>query len=244
MEPISSHVYAKGRPTYPAELYLWLSQQVDRQASVWDCACGTGQVSLDLTAYFDHVEANDINELQVAEATPHKKITYQVSASESISYPDQHFDAICVGQAMHYFDFDAFWPEVKRTLKPNGIFACWGYSGLSVSAEIDDIINNSVLSILSPHWPAQNKTIWNHYSQIDFPLQMIDPPKFELTFNWSAHRVFDYIKTWSAWRGLAEDEGSKLLDEAWQKVTQIWTDPNEKRMISIPFFVKVGRLKI
>jgi len=239
---ISANVYSKGRPTYPAELYLWLSKQVKSQACAWDCACGTGQVSVDLTAYFEHVEANDISESQIAEATPHRKIRYQVSSSERTPYLDKCFDVICVGQALHCFDLNTFWVEMKRTLKPGGIFACWGYSGLKVSNDIDNMINHQILRKLKPYWPEQNKIIWNRYSSVDFPLEMIDVPTFELSLKWNAHRVFDYIKTWSALRAMTEEDTHQLLDDAWQAILQVWQDPNEKYDVKIPFFVKAGRL--
>ncbi|TBR42504.1 class I SAM-dependent methyltransferase [Marinomonas agarivorans] len=240
---ISSSGYAKGRPTYPAELYLWLAQQAKNRERVWDCACGTGQVSVDLTAYFTHVEASDISEEHIAEATPHRKIHYQVSSSETTSYPDNHFDVICVGQALHCFDLERFWPEAIRLLKPEGLFVCWGYSGLKISDEFDQIIANSVLPSLLPHWPKQNKIIWNRYSKIDFPFEMIQVPDFELSLKWNAYRVFDYMKTWTAWRALPEQEANILLNAAWEKVVEIWPDPNQKRVIHIPFFAKAGRLK-
>lgn len=239
---IAANIYSKGRPTYPAELYLWLAQQTPSQDYAWDCACGTGQVSVDLSAYFDHVEANDISETQVAEATPHKKIHYQVGASENMTYPDQHFDAICVGQALHCLNLESFWEEVKRTLKPGGIFACWGYSGLQVSKEVDQVINDKILSHLQSHWPEQNQIIWDRYANVDFPLQMIDVPKFDLSFNWSAQRVFDYVKTWSALRSMSEEQRGELLDAAWQALLSVWENPTEKRRIEIPFFAKAGRL--
>lgn len=239
---IPAHVYAKGRPTYPAELYLWLSQQIGNQACVWDCGCGTGQVSVDLTAYFDQVEASDIRESQIAKATPHRKINYHVAPSEKTPYPDQYFDAVCVGQALHCFDLDVFWAEIKRILKPNGLFACWGYTGLNVSPEIDSIIKHQVLSVIHPHWPSRNKIIWNQYESVDFPLEMIEVPEFSLKFKWNANRMLDYIRTWSAFRALPEEESKQLIDEIWPEILQIWKDPDLKKDVSIPFFVKAGRL--
>ena len=238
----SSDVYSKGRPTYPPELYLWLSNQVKNQQCVWDCACGTGQVSIDLAAYFEQVEATDISESQIAEAIPHRKVNYKVSPSEVCEYPDQHFDAICVGQALHWFDLEKFWPEVKRTLKPGGIFACWGYSWLSVCPEIDDIINSQIMSKLKPHWPAQNRTLWNQYDDVTFPLEMLDVPEFELTFKWNAYRLFDYMQTWSAIRALEHEDATQVLADAWDAIIKVWQEPLEKREVTIPFFVKAGRV--
>lgn len=238
---ISSSVYAKGRPTYPAELYLWLSQQAKNRECVWDCACGTGQVSVDLTAYFNHVEANDISEAHIAEATPHRKIHYQVSPSETTPYPDKHFDVICVGQALHCLDLEHFWPEVKRTLKPDGLFVCWGYSGLKTFTELDQFLVDEILHKLLPYWPKQNHIIWNRYSKVDFPLDMIQVPEFELSLKWNAYRVFDYIKTWTAWRALPEQQAQALLDKTWEGIQTIWGDLNEKRQVQIPFFTKAGR---
>jgi ubiquinone/menaquinone biosynthesis C-methylase UbiE len=48
-----------------------------------------------------------------------------VQSAESTTFIDESFDAVCVAQALHWFDYELFWPEVQRVLKPSGVFAAW-----------------------------------------------------------------------------------------------------------------------
>ncbi|WP_418138712.1 class I SAM-dependent methyltransferase [Marinomonas sp. RS-M-Aa-14] len=160
-------------------LYYWLSQQVTSPSVVWDCACGTGQASVDLAAYFDRVEASDISESQITAATPHRKVNYQVCPAEKTPYPDHYFDVVCVAHALHWFDLEAFWTELKRVLKPGGMFVCWGYNWLQVGEAEDKAIAESVLPHLTTYWPPQSRLLWNQYRDIQFPFALMDVPEFE-----------------------------------------------------------------
>ncbi len=46
---------------------------------------------------------------------------------------------ITVAQAIHWFDFEKFYAEVKRILKPSGIIAVIGYGLIRASTEIAGI---------------------------------------------------------------------------------------------------------
>jgi ubiquinone/menaquinone biosynthesis C-methylase UbiE len=48
-----------------------------------------------------------------------------VSRAEQTGLPDASVDLICVAQAMHWFDIDAFHREVRRIGKPGGVIAVW-----------------------------------------------------------------------------------------------------------------------
>ncbi len=122
----SSTIYSRTRPMYPAELYYWLSQQVNSPGVVWDCACGTGQASVDLAAYFEQVEASDISESQVTAATPHRKVNYQVCPAEKTHYPDNYFDVVCVAHALHWFDLKEFWGGASSSIETGRCFCLLG----------------------------------------------------------------------------------------------------------------------
>ncbi|WP_211263129.1 methyltransferase domain-containing protein [Thioalkalivibrio nitratireducens] len=47
------------------------------------------------------------------------------------------FDLITVGQALHWFDFPAFYAEAARVLRPGGVLAAWGYGLMQVSPAVD-----------------------------------------------------------------------------------------------------------
>lgn len=237
----SSTSYSRTRPMYPAELYYWLSQQVPSSSVVWDCACGTGQASVDLAAYFDRVEASDISESQVTAATPHRKVNYQVFPAENTLYPDHYFDVVCVAHALHWFNLEAFWTELKRVLKPGGMFVCWGYNWLQVGEAEDKAIAESVLPHLENYWPAESRLLWNQYRDIKFPFELIEVPAFELNCHWSVAQTLDFIRTWSASQLRIQEQGDDFLLEASPVIREAWSEPTKKQQIHLPFFVKAGR---
>ena len=46
-------VYAKYRPSYPKELFDYITAFVKEKKAVWDCATGNGQAAQMLAAYFE-----------------------------------------------------------------------------------------------------------------------------------------------------------------------------------------------
>ena len=122
-----SSSYAKFRPSYPAALFDWLASIVPAHDVVWDCACGSGQASLDLAARFERVIATDASAAQVESAPPHPRVDYRVAAAEHSGLPDASVDCATVAQALHWFDIDAFFVEVRRVVKRGGVLATWTY---------------------------------------------------------------------------------------------------------------------
>ena len=50
-----------------------------------------------------------------------------MSPGETLNVEDSSIDLLTVCQAVHWFDLDTFYKEVKRVLKPNGVLALYGY---------------------------------------------------------------------------------------------------------------------
>ena len=86
MQPLdrfSAHadLYAQYRIDYPTELYDFVLSFVPNRQNAWDCATGNGQVASALAAFFEQVDATDISENQLAQATQKANVRYQVSAA-------------------------------------------------------------------------------------------------------------------------------------------------------------------
>lgn len=117
----NSSNYAQFRPTYPDEVFTFLKTILTGNKRVWDCATGTGQLAGKLVNLFDEVYATDLSENQLKNAVLNPKIHYSKQIAEQTDFPDQYFDCITVGQAVHWFDFAKFYAEAKRVLKPNDL---------------------------------------------------------------------------------------------------------------------------
>ena len=172
-DPSTAANYSRVRPTYPPELYYWLSHQVARPERVWDCACGTGQASIDLAAYFNQVEATDISEAQIAKATPHRKINYSVQPSEHTNFPDNYFDAVCVAHALHWFDLSYFWQEVRRVLKPDGKLFIWGYNWVQFENPLDQRSKTIYSQFYSHSGQRKPRCFEGNIKPLNFPSQRL-----------------------------------------------------------------------
>jgi trans-aconitate methyltransferase len=96
--------YAEFRPKYPGALFDLLARVGPGRSRAWDCACGSGQATLDLAERFDAVIATDASAQQVAAAKPHPRVTYRVARAEDSGIEAGSVDVITVAQGLHWFD--------------------------------------------------------------------------------------------------------------------------------------------
>src|SRR4051794_23736854 len=122
-----AEIYAQYRPHYPHELFEWLATLVTSHETVWDCAAGSGQASVELAGIFDHVIATDASEKQISMAASHDRIDYRVARADDSGLEPHSVDMVTVAQAIHWFDHASFYHEVRRVLRPGGAIVVWGY---------------------------------------------------------------------------------------------------------------------
>lgn len=234
-----SDKYFLNRPRYPLELYRLTRDNCRKRDTAWDCACGNGQVSIDLIPYFSKIEATDINENQLKNSFNDSRISYSLQNSEVTNFPALYFDAVCVAQALHWLDTEKYFAEVKRVLKPGGLFACWGYSFFHVNEEIDTVIRSRLLERIDPYWSAQNRILHNRYRDIAFPFRKLNLPEIKMAVQWNLNQLLAYLETWSAVKLYREKEQKNIIEELRPLLLQKW-DSNENREISMDFFYYMG----
>jgi SAM-dependent methyltransferase len=173
--------YAAARPQYPEALFDWIAANAPATERVWDCGTGNGQAAVGLAQVFAWVEASDPSGEQITNAIPAPNVRYSVQPAEATDFPDAAFDAVCVAQALHWFDFTRFFAEVRRVLRPNGLFAAWGYGWFQVTPAFDAAFQAGVLQPLQVDWAPQNALLWNNYVDVPFPFTRIAAPPFQIT---------------------------------------------------------------
>lgn len=211
---VQSDAYASSRPHYPAELFAWIASQCKRREAAWDCATGNGQAALGLAQHFDWVEATDFSPEQIEHAFAADNVSYSVQPAEQTDFPSASFDLVTVAQALHWFDFDAFWPEVRRTAKPTAFFCAWGYAWFDCDSELDAALFTPVLRILEPFWAGENAIMWRGYrsEEISFPFRRVEAPSFAIGLNWNIEEILCHVHTWSAYKSaMAEPQAARDL---------------------------------
>ena len=190
--------YAKYRPSYPDEVYKFLKLKLSGFDCAWDCATGNGQVAIRLSEFFKRVEATDISKQQMEQAVKKPNIHFSVQPAENVRFRDNFFDLIIVAQAVHWFDFDQFYSEVKRCLKPGGMVVLMGYQLLSSNSETNKVIQYFYENIVGPYWDEERKHLDANYLSIPFPFTLMESPDFQITYTWKIEHLLGYLRTWSA----------------------------------------------
>ena len=220
---LASDEYAAARPLYPAALYDWIVSNCEGREAAWDCATGNGQAAIGLAPFFGTVHATDISPEQIGQGFDGSNIVYSAQPAEATNFPAATFDLVTVAQALHWFDYDRFWPEVARVAKPGAFFCAWGYSWFTVVAEprIQSVLVEPFQDLVAPFWAANNKILWDDYrdADISFPFERVPAPEFAVSVDWSVPQLIEYMKSWSAYKRAQSDpavaeELQKLLREA------------------------------
>ncbi|MFM9836935.1 MAG: class I SAM-dependent methyltransferase [Cyclobacteriaceae bacterium] len=235
-----SKEYAAFRPTYPKELYDFILRHVKNFDVAWDCATGNGQAAKELALRFKQVQATDISAKQIENATKRNNIFYSVGQAEKALFADNSFDLITVAQAIHWINFDLFYPEVVRVAKPNAVLAVWGYSLLSIDPIIDEVLTDFYVHVLGPYWDKERRFIDEKYQTIPFPFAEIKSPSFEMNFEWTLAELAGYINTWSAVQKFIQLNQSNPVDELINSIQPHWE--SERKLVTFPLFMRLGKI--
>lgn len=232
-------VYAKFRPTYPDALYELIYSKLNQKGAAWDCGTGNGQVAVRLAEVFDQVNATDISEKQLLQAPQASNIRYEVMDSTKTPFQNHFFDLITVAQALHWFDFDSFYQEVKRVLKPKGLFATWTYTLLKVNSAIDPIILQYYQEIIGPYWAPERKHIDQNYTNIPFPFEETETYQFSIDFEWSIDYLLGYLSSWSSTQTYICQHQENPIKQVEKQFRGVWGDG--LCTVSFPILLKLGK---
>lgn len=233
--------YSKYRQSYPQELFDYLLQLVNNKNCAWDCGTGSGQFAAGLANYFHEVYATDISENQIEHAVRKDNIIYKVERAERKSFPDNKFDLITVAQAIHWFNFDKFYEEVKRTLNPQGLFVVIGYHLPRINKQIDEVVDDFYSNIVGKYWDKERKYIDEYYKTIPFPFTEIETPQFSSKYKWSLNHFIGYLNTWSAVQHYKDKNKSNPVNLIESRLKTLWENDEEKP-VCFPVVLRVGKI--
>ena len=231
--------YRAFRPTYPPELFAFLAGACARRDLAWDCGTGSGQAAVPLTEHFTRVFATDASAKQVENADPHTKVEYAVAPAEACPLSDASADLVLVAQALHWFDHDRFYPEVRRVCKPGGLFAATCYYAPSVGPEVDPILRRWE-DFIRPYWTPERVWVDDGYRSIPFPFPELPVPRFELSVESALAQFVGYLSTWSATKAYEKKHGANPLAAFTTEFAAAWGEPSAVRKLRWELVVRMG----
>lgn len=233
--------YSRFRPRYPSALYQYLATLTPNHDRAWDCATGNGQAALQLAQYFKRIIATDASSSQVAAATRHNNIEYRISPAEKTDIDSHSIDLVTVAQALHWFDLEDFYQEVKRVLNPQGVIAVWTYNLFRINAAIDALIDSLYHTTLKDYWPPERRLVESGYADLPFPFKPVTPiPNFAMSANWTLPHMQGYLRTWSAVTRYIELTGIDPVAQIVPQLEQAWGDPQQKHAVAWPLCMRIG----
>lgn len=235
--------YAKYRPTYPTELFDFLNLKIQEKHKVWDSGTGNGQIAFELAKTFSIVFATDISQSQIDIALQADNILYSVQPAEKTNFDNGIFDLIVVAQAIHWFDFDKFYSEVKRTAKDNAILCVIGYGKLKISQQIDIIINDLYNNVIGKYWDKERKYVDENYQTIPFPFTEIQTPTFVNKQYWTLEHLIGYLNTWSAVKHFITQQGYNPIDKLQKDIERFW-DNGQIKQVHFPLLLRIGTINL
>lgn len=238
-------VYSKFRPTYPHTIYDYLNTEVERHNLAWDVGTGNGQAARALAKTFSQVIATDVAEAQIKEAAPEKNISFLVAPAEKSPLDSYTADLVTVAQAIHWFDLDAFYKEVRRVLRPGGLVSAWSYNFFALKEPaLHKLLDDYGRIFLGSYWAPRIKLVHDDYKSLPFPFEELPAPKVELAHDWNYPQLKGYLDSWSAAQSYKDANGGKdPFETIRREVEKAWGDPERVVPVVWPMAFKVGRVE-
>ncbi|WP_306170122.1 class I SAM-dependent methyltransferase [Aquipseudomonas alcaligenes] len=188
--------YAHFRPQYPPELFNWLATNSPGNERALDIACGNGQASRPLLQHFRQVLACDGSTEQLHAARDLAGVDCFTADASALPLVDECIDLIVVAQALHWFATPSFFAEVRRLLRPDGLFCAWCYSLLRIDDALDATLDDFYWNTLGGYWPSGRASVDAGYRDIQPPFACIAVPAFAIQLEWDLQQLLGYLGTW------------------------------------------------
>lgn len=131
--------------------WILSNYHIHENDKILECGCGTGDMwknQLHLLKEGTHLILSDVSQgmLESAKATlgEHKSIEYQMIDIQDIPYANHSFDIVIANMMLYHVpNLDKALSEVKRVLKPNGLFYCATYGEHGIIEHVEEMLGLS-----------------------------------------------------------------------------------------------------
>ena len=236
-----AQVYAQFRPSYPEAMFDYFAGLVKSRGRAWDCGTGSGQAAIALAKRFDRVIATDASQGQIDHATKHPKVEYVLSKAESCpAIADRSIDLVTVANALHWFDRDLFFAEVKRVLKPGGVLAVWGTNYERNTGPVEHVMRRYMTEIVEKYVPEEIKT---GYRNLAFPFDEVTVPEFVIELEWTDQEVLGFLNSLAATHRYITDHGKNPIDAVKDEIVAIVKERGGKVERRLKINLRVGLVR-
>ena len=161
--------YARFRDIYPASMYEKLIQfGIGKSGQkILDLGSGTAVLPINMSKTGADFTASDVSENQIlfgkqlAAERNIKNIDFKVCSAEDTGFNENSFDAVTAVQCFHYFNAEEAANEIRRILKPGGLFCKIFMDWLPYEDEVIAEMESLVLKY-NPDWSGKGFKEFNY----------------------------------------------------------------------------------
>jgi len=238
-------------------LFSMLASLTANHQLAWDVGAGNGQASISIAEHYDRVIATDTSKNQLELAHKHPKVKYAVTPPVmtdeelfSVVGEEGSVDLVTVAQAVHWFDLETFYSQVKRLLrKPGGVIAVWTYMGHTSNPAVDAVCKD-VWESTGPYWDSRAEYAAQGYRTLPFPFEAVldngrgsegNPMEMEMEIQMSLEKLLGLFKSASA-VVTAREKGVDILNEkVCTRIKEAWGDENMIYTCKLTLYMLVGK---
>ena len=239
-----ARVYARTRPRYPAELFAFLASVSEGRDVAWDCGTGSGQAAVDLAAHFESVLATDLSPEQISEARPHPRVRYGVASAERSGLASGSVDLVTVATAIHWFDREAFFTEVRRVLRPGGVLAVWSYHVGHADPPFGAVFGPFYEEVLAPYFASGVELVDRRLDGLVLPGEPIPARPYHVSVRWDLAQTLDFARSWSGTQRYLEERGESPVPKLARALEAVWGPPERTRELRWPLYLRVSRIGV
>ena len=234
--------YSKHRPAYPDDLFDYLVGLAAHRELAWDCGTGNGQAAVKLAQRFDRVIATDASAEQIRHAVPSARVEYRAEPAERTSIAPGSVDLTTVGTAVHWFEFEPFYAEVRRVSREGAILAVWTYHLPSVNPALDAWLEGYFRKTLAGYWPDRIAYLDERYRTIPFPFEEVPPKQFSMTTRWDFECFEGFLASWSGTMAFCDRNGDEAFRRVMAEAAAAWGHRRTQRLITWTLYCRIGKV--
>lgn len=171
---------------------------------------------------------------------------YAVGPAEASGLDAGSVDLVLAAQAFHWFNFERFFAECRRVLRPatcttpSGVVAALTYMHPTVNEPIDTALWRYIAHVLAD-WPPERRFVDAGYANVPFPFAEIAVPRgLALSLELDLDGFYGYLATWSAAQRYRERTGQDPRSDFASDIAAAWGDPRLRRQVRWPVAGRVG----
>lgn len=205
--------YDKARKGFPIESIDYIFEKIGKEKPhILDIGCGTGIATEQLLEKGAEVIGTDVDARMIrqTEADNRHHIKYQVAPAEKQPFANNAFDAVTAFSAFHWFANETVLNEIKRVLKPEGLFFAINKN------EVGDFKkkNKETLQRFIEKELPDVKREYNPKKILrENGLLSVEEKIFSTVEYFSPEEAIEYIQTMSVWNLVPEGKRAPALKE-------------------------------